>query len=96
MSETKIYPEKCNNVMIQRNIPRKTFLVASDTHGFGLHMGEHVKKGEYIGEYKGEIITKAETDRRSLKFDQQRFVSYIFSLNRSKYFLHEKTIISQS
>jgi SET domain-containing protein len=83
MDREAISSENCNNIMIRRNVPRKTYLGTSTIHGLGLFMGEEVQSGEYIGEYKGEIITKAEAERRALIYDQ-RGTSYLFGLNNSK------------
>jgi len=83
LDRADIHGDMCNNVMIRRNIPRKTHLGTSTIHGLGLFMGDDVQAGEYIGEYKGEIITKAEAERRALIYDQ-RGTSYLFGLNNSK------------
>ncbi|KAK0640511.1 Histone-lysine N-methyltransferase E(z) [Lasiodiplodia hormozganensis] len=55
-----LYRQKCGNVNIQRNVPKRTLLGQSEVQGFGLYAGERLKAGEYIGEYKGEIVTKEE------------------------------------
>jgi hypothetical protein len=46
----------------------------------GLYAGEHVKKHEFVGEYKGEIITNGEADRRGAVYEKQNS-TYLFSLN---------------
>jgi hypothetical protein len=73
----------CRNVAIQRNIPKKTLLGRSIVHGFGLHAGERIAKDEFIGEYRGEILTRDETERRGAIYEFQK-LSYIFDLNRDQ------------
>jgi histone-lysine N-methyltransferase EZH2 len=74
---------KCNNVAIQRGVPRKTLLGHSEVHGFGLYMGEDINKGEYIGEYTGEAISVKEGDRRGVISTYQQTM-YLFKLSSSK------------
>ncbi|KAI9660389.1 MAG: hypothetical protein M1821_009739 [Bathelium mastoideum] len=74
---------KCANVHIQRNLPKKTLLGHSEVQGFGLYMGEPVKAHEYIGEYKGEVITKGEADRRGAIYAHLA-TNYLFSLNKGQ------------
>ena len=75
---------KCANVHIQRNLPKRTLLGHSEVQGFGLYMGEPVKAHEYIGEYKGEVITKSEADRRGAIYAHLA-TNYLFSLNKGKF-----------
>lgn len=74
---------KCTNVCIQKNMPKRTLLGHSEVHGFGLFMGEPVKAHEYLGEYKGEILTKGESNRRSTIYAYQR-TNYTFDLNKDQ------------
>ena len=52
--------------------------------GWGLYMGEICKKGDYIGEYTGEIVSELEADQRGTIYDK-RNLSYLFSLNKGVY-----------
>jgi hypothetical protein len=70
----------CCNVHIQLNLPKKTFLCHSEVHGFGLQVGEQVKAHEYLGEYKGEIVTNAESTRRGTIYAHLK-TNYLFTLN---------------
>ena len=72
---------KCANAHIQRNLPKRTLLGHSEVQGFGLYMGEQVKAHEYVGEYKGEVITKGEADRRGAIYAHLA-TNYLFSLNK--------------
>ncbi|KAH0364697.1 SET domain-containing protein, partial [Aureobasidium melanogenum] len=74
---------RCRNVAIQRGVPKRTLLGRSLVHGFGLYAGEPIAKGEFVGEYQGEIITRDETERRGAIYDFQK-LSYIFDLNRDQ------------
>ncbi|KAF2231156.1 SET domain-containing protein, partial [Viridothelium virens] len=74
---------RCANVHIQRNLPKRTLLGHSEVQGFGLYMGEPVKAHEYIGEYKGEVITKGEADRRGAIYAHLA-TNYLFSLNKEQ------------
>lgn len=78
---TEATARKCNNVSIQRNVPKRTLLGQSEVHGFGLYMGEDAREHEYLGEYKGEVIAKREADRRGAIYQHQR-TNYLFTLNR--------------
>ncbi|KAI8937747.1 hypothetical protein NX059_005447 [Plenodomus lindquistii] len=77
----EILRNKCANVAIQRGIPRKTLLGQSTVHGFGLYAGENIKKDDFIGEYKGEIISLQESERRSIVYGYQQTM-YLFRLNK--------------
>ncbi|KAF2476552.1 SET domain-containing protein, partial [Lindgomyces ingoldianus] len=76
----EIGKDKCSNVAIQRNVPRKTFLGQSEVHGFGLYVGEKVKNLEYLGEYKGEVLSESEGRRRNAIYQYLK-TNYIFTLN---------------
>ncbi|CAO2657552.1 Nn.00g036780.m01.CDS01 [Neocucurbitaria sp. VM-36] len=71
---------RCCNVAIQRGVPRRTLLGHSEVHGFGLYMGEDIKKDEYIGEYLGETISGREGNRRLTIYEYQQTM-YLFKLN---------------
>lgn len=61
---------------------KMTFEGRSVVAGMGLYVGEAVQKGEFIGEYVGELISGSESDRRGLVYDKRK-VSYQFGLNKS-------------
>lgn len=73
----------CKNAKLQLDMPRRTLKGRSDIHGWGLFAGEDIKKTEYIGEYKGEIIGEDEMFRRGAVY-HHRGVEYLFKLNKDQ------------
>ncbi|KAF2402787.1 hypothetical protein EJ06DRAFT_554365 [Trichodelitschia bisporula] len=74
---------RCHNCYIQRNIPKRTLLGTSQVAGFGLFAGTDIKAHEYIGEYKGEILTRQEGNRRGEIYHYQK-TNYLFMLNEQQ------------
>jgi hypothetical protein len=70
----------CLNASIQKGIPKHTLLGDSGIHGMGLYAGQLIRAQEFVGEYKGEVITKEEADRRGAVYEKQKS-TYLFSLN---------------
>ena len=83
---------RCANVHIQRNLPKRTLLGHSEVQGFGLYMGEPVKAHDYVGEYKGEVITKNEADRRGAIYAHLA-TNYLFSLNKGEFWESTKPLL---
>ena len=73
----------CQNVCLQRARPKKTLLGQSIVSGMGLYVSEDVERGEFIGEYRGEIVTNEEADRRGTLYDK-RGISFLFTLNSAQ------------
>jgi len=73
----------CQNVHLVRGISKKTILGHSVLAGMGLFMGEDVGKNEFIGEYKGEVVTQDEAERRGKLYDK-RGISFLFDINKSQ------------
>lgn len=73
----------CQNVCLQRGVSKKLLLGESQIEGtgFGLYTAEPIKKGGYISEYSGEVISFAEADRRGIVYDVQ-LLSFLFDLNK--------------
>jgi hypothetical protein len=84
---------KCKNVSIQKGAPRRTLLgrsklmASGGMFGWGLYMGEEVTRGEYIGEYAGEIVSRGEAEQRGAIYDK-RNITYLFDINKRKYTPH--------
>ncbi|KAF8432872.1 hypothetical protein BGX38DRAFT_1102446 [Terfezia claveryi] len=81
--DLELAKECCQNVVIQRDIPKRTLLGVSGVSGLGLFIGENVKKDGFLGEYKGEIISNDEAERRGKLYDR-RGVSFLFTLNKTQ------------
>ncbi|KAI9706558.1 MAG: hypothetical protein M1836_003565 [Candelina mexicana] len=71
---------RCSNVYMQRGVPKHTLLGHSEIQGWGLNMGEAVTAGEFLGEYKGEVLSNAEAVRRGAIYAQKE-TCYLFTLN---------------
>jgi len=71
----------CGNCSIFLGNVKKTYvsksLIASN---YGLFTMKDIKKNEFICEYIGELLSKEETDRRSV-FNDQLGLNYFFKLN---------------
>ncbi|KAH0560042.1 hypothetical protein GP486_003436 [Trichoglossum hirsutum] len=78
--DDEICYRKCTNVALQRDRPKRTLIGASKLAGYGLFMGEPAKIGEFLGEYKGELISNDEAERRGVVYDVRGF-SYLFNVN---------------
>lgn len=74
---------RCKNAMIQRNVPKRTLKGPSEVHGWGLFAGTDIHANEYIGEYKGEVISEEESNRRGLVY-HYRGIEYLFRLNKEQ------------
>ncbi|KAK4894556.1 hypothetical protein LTR27_007197 [Elasticomyces elasticus] len=78
-----IHKKRCHNASIQRRVPKQTVMGKSAIHGLGLFAAERFREHDFVGEYKGEIITKEEADRRGTVYGHQK-LSYLFSLNKTQ------------
>jgi len=74
-------PSRCGNVGIQYNLVKHLILGQSDVSGWGIFAGEPIPKGEYIAEYRGELISEEEANRRGIQYDNIRSTSYLFTLS---------------
>ncbi|KAH3939934.1 hypothetical protein HBH70_222550 [Parastagonospora nodorum] len=73
----------CRNMAIQRAKPKKTRKGQSSITGggIGLFTAEVLHQDDFIGEYRGEKITKKEGERRALDAQNNNRANYIFALN---------------
>ena len=81
--DDSILKGRCKNAMIQRNVPRRTLKGPSEVHGWGLFAGTDIRANEFIGEYKGEVISEEESNRRGLVY-HYRGIEYLFRLNKEQ------------
>ncbi|KKY26694.1 putative esc e complex protein [Diplodia seriata] len=56
---------------------------SSEVQGFGLYAGEKLSAGDFVGEYKGEVVTKEEGSRRGAVYQHLK-TNYLFDLNRAQ------------
>lgn len=97
---------KCKNKNILRANQKRVAVFPSPKHGYGLYSEEFIKKGEFVIEYTGELISDKEAERRG-NFYELNKCSYLFNLvnngdeclysldafftgNQSKYINHSK------
>ncbi|KAK1938082.1 Histone-lysine N-methyltransferase EZH1 [Phytophthora citrophthora] len=69
----------CGNVNIMRGQMRKIGVSASETHGWGAYALENVKKGEFMYEYTGSLLSQDEAERRGNVYDKTT-ISFLFDL----------------
>ena len=72
----------CQNVALQRGVSKSVVMGEStlDGVGFGLFVAEPVKRGEFLAEYAGEVISGQEAERRGMVYDR-KYLSFLFDLN---------------
>lgn len=74
-------PKKCKNMSLIIYKTLKTALSKSIiTESYGLFAKENIKKDSFICEYVGELLSREETDRRSV-FNDHFGLNYFFKLN---------------
>lgn len=59
---------------------KKLLVATSEIHGWGVFVEEDCQKGDFITEYKGELISIEESDRRAKVYDKTNR-TYMFTLN---------------
>ncbi|KAL3662943.1 hypothetical protein V7S43_011889 [Phytophthora oleae] len=69
----------CGNVNIMRGQMRRIGVSASETHGWGAYALENVKKGEFMYEYTGSLLSQDEAERRGNVYDKTT-ISFLFDL----------------
>ncbi|CEF71099.1 Histone-lysine N-methyltransferase EZH2 [Strongyloides ratti] len=76
--------KSCQNCFIQRNLCKNIDIKQSPIAGNGAFAGESILKGEFIIEYKGEVISNEEAERRGRICDAKKS-SYLFVLNEDEH-----------
>ena len=71
---------RCGNADIHYGNHGKLGLSASKIHGWGVFALQPFKKGEFIYQYVGEVLSQNEADRRGKIYDQLNR-SFLFNLN---------------
>lgn len=76
----KCGPE-CTNRVIQKGLNARVCIFRTDNgRGWGLKAREFIKKGRFVVEYVGEIITNDEAEERGMKYDAIH-QTYLFDLD---------------
>uniref|UniRef100_A0A0N4ZL85 [Histone H3]-lysine(27) N-trimethyltransferase n=1 Tax=Parastrongyloides trichosuri TaxID=131310 RepID=A0A0N4ZL85_PARTI len=73
--------DMCRNSFLQRGFSKRLDIRESTIAGYGAFAMDNIDKGEFISEYKGEIISKEESERRGRVYDSIK-ISYLFKLNQ--------------
>ena len=74
---------RCRNNRIQLGIPKRTIMGVSEVHGWGLFAGEAIAKSDFISEYKGELISIEEGNRRGGVYHNLG-LEYLFKLSKDQ------------
>jgi hypothetical protein len=79
-----LFTSGCQNIALQRGVFKKLVMGESQLEGtgFGVYLIEAAKKGEFLSEYTGEVISHAEAERRGIIYDR-KLMSFLFDLNAS-------------
>ncbi|QSZ32161.1 hypothetical protein DSL72_001732 [Monilinia vaccinii-corymbosi] len=79
----RLFQTGCQNIALQRGVNKKLMLGQSQLQGvgFGLFTAEPVRKGEFLSEYNGEVISVDESERRTLIHNDED-PSFLFDLNK--------------
>ncbi|KAG2522962.1 hypothetical protein JM18_004092 [Phytophthora kernoviae] len=67
----------CCNVNILRGLHKKIGVAYSTTHGWGAFALEPIKRGEFIYEYHGALLSQDEAERRGSIYDKMT-ISFLF------------------
>jgi hypothetical protein len=70
----------CSNLPFHLRKPKKVNVKPSKIHGWGTFTQENIEKNEFVMEYKGELISQEEADRRGIIYDKLN-LSYLFNIN---------------
>ncbi|DAZ93256.1 TPA: LOW QUALITY PROTEIN: hypothetical protein N0F65_012349 [Lagenidium giganteum] len=70
----------CCNISLQQELPKKIGVSFSTTHGWGAFARQHIKGGEFVCEYLGDLISQVEAERRGPWYSVAG-VNYLFDLN---------------
>ena len=81
--DDQIRQGRCSNNQLQLGLPARTIKAPSEVQGYGLFAGENLREYDFIGEYKGEILTRGESDRRGARYALAG-TEYLFNLNTSQ------------
>lgn len=75
--------EICSNLPFRVRHKHRLLIGRSEAQGYGAFASERIGKGEFIAEYRGEIISQAEAERRGLIYDKHD-ISFLFETNKDQ------------
>lgn len=75
------HASSCSNKLVQFGPHKNLIVKAFESKGLGLVSSTAITKGEFICEYAGEILTKAEALRRDRANHLEKKMNYVFCLN---------------
>ncbi|KAJ0410796.1 hypothetical protein ATCC90586_001425 [Pythium insidiosum] len=73
----------CGNANLLRGALKKIGVAFSATHGWGAFALETIRRGDFVYEYTGALISDDEAERRGSVYDAMR-LSYLFDVNRDE------------
>ncbi|KAG5186964.1 hypothetical protein JKP88DRAFT_179296, partial [Tribonema minus] len=73
----------CKNSNLRPGRGKRLIMGISRIHGWGAFAGEDIERGEFVSEYKGEVISQDEAERRGQKYDMTAR-SFLFNLNEDE------------
>jgi len=75
--------ETCPNRVVERGRTVPLQIFRTENRGWGVRCPMHIKKGQFVDRYLGEIITSDEADRRrAASSNAQRKDVYLFALDK--------------
>ncbi|XP_057339812.1 histone-lysine N-methyltransferase SUV39H2-like isoform X1 [Microplitis mediator] len=72
--------EKCPNRVVQRGSHLNLCIFRTNGRGWGVKTTKHIKKGTFITQYVGEVITNEEAEKRGKEYDAAGR-TYLFDLD---------------
>ncbi|KNC53064.1 uncharacterized protein AMSG_09360 [Thecamonas trahens ATCC 50062] len=73
--------QPCRNLAHFNKVHNKVVVGISTVAGWGLFAGQPISRGQFIGEYVGEVVSSTEVERRHSEYSSMR-ISYVFDYNR--------------
>ena len=70
----------CQNSNMQARKNKRVLVSASRIHGWGAYLFRGAEKNELLYEYKGEVLSQDEAERRGKHYDKSN-CSFLFNLN---------------
>jgi hypothetical protein len=75
-------PNTCSNRVVQKGFSVPMQLFKTVDKGWGVRALDNIKKGQFIEEYVGELITENIAEQRGLDYDTKFECSYLFDIRQ--------------